>query len=178
MPSKHRTRVLGGFSGAAGGVVDGGRGAEGIWGELLNGEIQPALGVPDEVVDGGCIGGGCSWPGVGSISALEGWGSFGAACSGESADPARDDALPRVVVGSSNGEEIPVCVGLGFRSSPSDSGSEGGAMKGGGKDGGLEVGRVVWGDSEYESLGDSFLYLRDIKIDMMSTYAGRGRGRG
>ena len=74
MPSKHKTRVLGGFSGAAGVVVDGGRGAEGIWGELLNGEIQPAWGVPAVVVEGGCIGGGCSWPGVGSISALEGWG--------------------------------------------------------------------------------------------------------
>ena len=54
-------------------------------------------------------------------------------------------------------------------------------MKGGGENGGLEVGwvgRVVWGDSEYESLGDSFLYLRDMTIDMMSTYAERERGRG
>ena len=112
------------------------------------------------VVDGGCIGGSCSWPGVGSISALEGWGSCGGAYSGGSADPAPDNAFPRVVVGSSNGEEIPVCVGLGSRSLWSDSGSEGRVMKGGGEDGGLEVGRVVWVDSEYKSLCDSFLYLR------------------
>ena len=123
--------------------------------------------MPDEVVDGGCIDGGCSCPGVGSISALEGWGSSGGAYSGESADPAPDDAFPRVVVGSSNGEDIPVCVGLGSRSLWSDSGSEG-----------LEVGRVVEGKSECESLGDSFLYLRDMEIDMMSTYAGRGPRRG